>query len=936
MLNMAAVPVGYEAFHSVQRKGVTLLCFLLASTMAMSVAVYVDSYSVHEWEKIIDVGPVALAVTGPDNLEKKLNDILGINGITKAACLKVGWGFVGTLIYNEYSDEYYFDSWSVDIHAPNETYMSTFPDIYQFERGRQPTDDDEIALNTEIAGYMDLGVGSVVNYSNGYRDEELIELTVVGIFTTHTSSSSHYFSGLAEALVVEDLLFVEELSTIIHADVDRTPITPFDLSGSLNYLYSIDDAIRRLDPDYPSIRQWSKFDVNNYLERTISYFSSWLAMLRINQLSRTGAAILVLTMVLFLAIRHNINERRYESSMLLARGASQSNVDKIVTREIILLAIIGCLMGIGLGSIISRFAIASTEFFQFDPMLLLTEPFLITLDSFLLSAVVGFALPVVTLFAYRAIYSTKKRIEENHGRLAKVARGLVIIRWDVVIIILSLLLIYALYSAGQVLQTIPLLSFILGIVPLATFLGVASLTIKMLRSGANIISKKFERVVGRIPSAVGIRRVGKSASSAGPAAMVLVLAISIAWNHAIIDSTLPNTKLCQSRFLIGADVAFHLDESKYKSWDELIQNVTHHELTETGTLVSIKTLSMTAGTGGRVQLVAINPDEYQHIGYDYNGELLENSSMNTLLDQLSSKLSGAVITQDIADEYDLTTGDSLRAFAEYEDQTEIFAFTILGIVEAIPDSQPLAWHDTHYEMYPISYPYRWYEVGKQQVWINRDFASTQFDLVNNTRNVYYVKTTEEANGSKLVEDILNQGGDNVIRTNGWASVYYEVESYTSDVTYQMDRAVDTVLTIVTVGIIFGGFAIYAAEGIRARRREIALLRSMGAKVDLVIKAQAAEMLVLTSVSLLLLTGYSPLYLANSILTSVWTSIGIGYIYPVSVFPIFPWVSMLMVLLFFIVSIVIFIMVVAGLSSKINIPLALNTAWAEAGPYGGEI
>jgi hypothetical protein len=48
---MAAQPAGYEAFHSLRRKGVTVLCFLLASTMAIGITVYVDSYSVHEWQK---------------------------------------------------------------------------------------------------------------------------------------------------------------------------------------------------------------------------------------------------------------------------------------------------------------------------------------------------------------------------------------------------------------------------------------------------------------------------------------------------------------------------------------------------------------------------------------------------------------------------------------------------------------------------------------------------------------------------------------------------------------------------------------------------------------------------------------------------------------------------------------------------------------------
>ena len=63
---MSAVPVGYEAFTNLRRKSVTLLCILLASSLAMGITVYVDSYSIHEWISLVDeVGPVAMEVSGP-------------------------------------------------------------------------------------------------------------------------------------------------------------------------------------------------------------------------------------------------------------------------------------------------------------------------------------------------------------------------------------------------------------------------------------------------------------------------------------------------------------------------------------------------------------------------------------------------------------------------------------------------------------------------------------------------------------------------------------------------------------------------------------------------------------------------------------------------------------------------------------------------------
>ena len=152
----------------------------------------------------------------------------------------------------------------------------------------------------------------------------------------------------------------------------------------------------------------------------------------------------------------------------------------------------------------------------------------------------------------------------------------------------------------------------------------------------------------------------------------------------------------------------------------------------------------------------------------------------------------------------------------------------------------------------------------------------------------------------------------------------------------MDRAIDTMITVLTTGTILGAFAVYALEGVRARRREIALLRSNGADVGMIIKAQGAEMLVLMLFSLVLLFGYAPLYLTPSI-NSASTGIASWYtIYPVSIFPIIPWITIMTVLAFFVVSVIIFIGIVAIMGSKINLAATLNATWAEAAPYGGDM
>ena len=171
----------------------------------------------------------------------------------------------------------------------------------------------------------------------------------------------------------------------------------------------------------------------------------------------------------------------------------------------------------------------------------------------------------------------------------------------------------------------------------------------------------------------------------------------------------------------------------------------------------------------------------------------------------------------------------------------------------------------------------------------------------------------------------------VVGDDDWASVSNEVSEYLGMTAYQMDRAVDTMLTVVMVGIIFGAFTVYAVEGFKARKREIALLRAMGASSGQVVKVQGAEMLILAIISTGLLIGYGPLMIMNTLLTYRVTN----YIFPVPIFAVIPWLTLVTIVVFFLASILVFVLAIAFLSSRVSLSEALNASWAESGPYGGD-
>jgi hypothetical protein len=494
-----------------------------------------------------------------------------------------------------------------------------------------------------------------------------------------------------------------------------------------------------------------------------------------------------------------------------------------------------------------------------------------------------------------------------------------------------------LLTGGAAVANDPILSLILPIMPLPLFLGVASLSIKMLRRGANIISRYMARVVGPISASIGIRRIGKGASSGGAAAMVLVLAICLSWNSAIIDASLPVTSEYQSRLSVGSDLSFALDESEFLLWDEFFTNVTNHDQVVSGTIVSEIDLYLTSGYEGRNTFLAVNPVEYVDIGYHYMGNRLNESEMAAMLESLTSVPDGAIVSSDIANDYNLEVGDVLRA-TQIDEEAIPISFRILGIVTSIaemPERDDWYYYDIMPPM-PVPYYPGYQVVGQQRVLVNRDFLSNYVDIVNETNSFLCVQTAEGANGSLIGNELLDQGGLQVLYDGIWDSVSTRTDEYLGQVAYHMDRSVDTMLTVLTVGTIMGAFAVYALEGVRARRREIALLRSNGADIGMIIKAQGAEMLVLMLFSLVLLLIYAPLYLTPSV-NSASSGIASWYtLYPVSIFPMIPWITIMSVLAFFVASVVIFIGIVAVLGSRINLAATLNATWAEAAPYGGDV
>lgn len=909
------VPVDYEAFHSLRRKSVTFLCFLLAATLISSTTIYVDSYSIYYWNDATNIGDFAISVHG-DYLQYFEADIRQVDGVVSAELLPRSWVDLFKV------EENYSHGISGEVLFPSEALLDAFPNVFQIVEGRLPQNQSEIALLLEQVdrwNWITGEIGEEFSFTTGY-EEEPIPVTVVGTFDIDKRIKEMNLEWFFWSIVgiLHPSLMGEYSYTEILVDVDRSRITPFDAGTGRDLLIGIGNQIRNANEEC-----W----VDNHLLRAVNGYLTWQLMARLGQVLRSGPTVILVLMALFLAIRFNVNERRYESDMLMARGASKSDINRIVNREIISLSVVAGLIGIISGALASRVAMASSGYFMIDITKTTSEPLFITLDSLVLGVLGGVLLPIAALLLYGKYYSTRKSLEGGAGRLAKIVHGFAMVKWDILVVCVAGLLWASFQFGGQAVQSIPILAVVASIIPLPVFLGVASLTIKGLRRVAPRLSIALKGAFGDVSSSVGIRRIGKEASSAGPTIMVLVLAISIAWNSAVIDSTLPLTYKYQSQFAMGADVVFHLHPFHNESWEAFLVNVTAHEAIEDAVIVKEATLYLAEDYDSRVCLVGIEPDAYSRIGYDFDGNRLNDSSTREDLEKLSANPTGIIISSDISEDYKILVGDRIRFF-NFDTPPSIFEFVILAVVEVIPG------HLHRSSEYTAGL--REDKIGTRRAWIHESRAE---ELLNATAytNFYCVANAKpNRNTTEMALEILEKGGRQAVLNGEWGSVSTEITNYVNNVNYKMDRAIDTMLSVLTVAAIMAAFGIYAVEGIRTRRREIALLRSMGAQRGLVVKTQGVELIVLASIGLCLLLLYAPLFISNSLLGSLTSYSSWAHLFPIAMFPAVPWHTLGLVASVFMLSMMVFVLAVAALSSRVNIAASLNAAWAEAGPYGGEL
>lgn len=909
-LNKDVHPTFDSPMTPLRRRTVTLFCFLMAVSILSSIFIYVDSNSLTTWSECNrDVGPVAMRVIG-DNLHLALDEIRNIPHVTQASLVETAPAYLRMdkdLVYVGSPDDPFNPTFLLqgNAYALSDDFIINFPEEFEIVEGRYPMNSSEIALTYADAAEWNIPIGRMMNYTHTLNGEKRT-IFVVGFFKLECYDAIRYAAAKIIAIVTSDVLNPLATKTLGYIDVDRDILSPGDPRGSLSLLLGIEDSIARTDP---SDMLYSNYFVDNYLAMGVQSYLDSLNLQRIRQISRTQSLLLLTGIMGFLAVRFNITSRESEMDFHVMRGASRIRILRLTMVELWLLSILSSALSIVLGLFLSGLAGSSNGYLDFSFEDSFGSPLLLTIDTVVVLGLAGFLLPAIGYVTHKAI-RTVTSVETGQSQLAKIVRNIRLVRWDVATTLLGILLILTLYIGGQSVSGNAVLVLIASLVPIPLFLAIASMFKKSIVRLTMPLSRLLRKATGKIPATVGIRGVAIRDNMALPVILIVSLTLSSCLISNIVATSLPNTHLFQTRYLIGGDLSFHLDNGELGQWSDFSEAVLQQEDAEAASLVSIGFLSLSEGAEGIVEFIAISPEQYRHVGYSHTGEELDSSSQSGFLLELEANPEGAILTSDIASEYNLILGDTLRVFS-FWDISITTEFNIVGVTDAIPRPKVIGQATSESV------------VGTREVWLNRNHLGALIDLNATAETFLCARVSDGANATEIGEDALEDYESVIHSQNEWSSATAELDSFYAVPRYCIDRAIDNMLTINLAFCMFAALIAFQVDRQRIDRGCNALLKLLGAPKKLLVRTRYAEVLALILFSFLLVAIFSSISIANTLRIELLEYSTWRYTFPVSIFAFADWSGYLWVAVFLLVPSVVLTTALSTRSDKRSIASVLE-------------
>ena len=850
-----------RAISRSRRIVVTFVGFLVIASFVSSISICIDAYSLEVWDELTDVGPTAMVAHGP-GIEAYVEDIAELASVTAVSVVQVARAYLRmdqNEVYQGSPDDPIDPTFMItgNAYSLNDDFASAFPDEFEIVMGRYPQNSSEIAIPYGDAAHWAIPLGRMMNYThtlNGVKHT----VFVVGFFQQTTEDALDFYSQRAIAVVTEDVLNSDEKESKVFVNIERSHIGPEDPRGSLRRLKAIQRSIQQLHPDFSAESPYSLFLVDSKLISSVESYLGWIDATRLNVISRSHLEIILVGLIAIVATGINLRARREHDLIVLARGASTRRIVANTLAELIATSTVAFVVGTMAGMAFSRIGHASSGFLILNYPMLQTGTSLLTADTIQFMLMAAILLPIVS---YILQIRREEDVLEEPGRLGRISRQFKEVRWDLGVVAVCITLALVSGSLDSTLKTGTPFALVLLLLPFVTFLGLASLLRKSYSSLSGLLSRALSSFVGRVNAITGMRVSTGSSHDRFMFVLVLSLVVIASFNYSISSTTIPVTAEAQMHYTIGGDLILQLDQSAEILWNTFAEQVENMTSVTESSLVSTGQLSLAEGSSGQAIFAAVEPSNFGKIGYSQNGIQLNKSAINSLLIELDLKPDGAIITSDIAAEYELVPGDSLRVFALGPLQ-EAFEFRILGIANLLPIPR-IVESTTSASV-----------LGTNAVWLNRDYLNNHTSLVLAANNFLCAKASSNANSTTIVQSLL-QSNSSLIYQSRWSSVEYEMEQFEAQSNYIIEQSLNTVCIILFPLIM--GYA-YAITSILIRNDDVrkrSILRALGMSSGGEIRLAFAEALSFIALSLfmLLLFGTTSIHLsldAAQMQYSIWS------------------------------------------------------------------
>ncbi|TFG13116.1 hypothetical protein EU537_07335 [Candidatus Thorarchaeota archaeon] len=920
---------------SMQRKGMTLIGLLLANAIFTGFFFYIDSYSLSVWDYETHVGPATMVITGSEVIHH-IEGIRALPTVTRASYLRVSTAQIVPYKTENTTASFHVDSISDGSHLPealapvpeellnmtvravclDEKFVDLFPTINNITAGHLPTGPAEIALSTWVANRFGVGPGDIIVYEHG-TNSYYTQLDLVGVYAheeTDTRNPNYY--TVADVIVPANLMTEEGREAYSFVDTDRGGFSPFYSDVAISSLSTIEESIRELDPQY-SPEKHSFFYIDDILAKGILRYNAWIDSTKTTQLIKAQSFYLFGIIWLGISVRFNLKKRKTIDDWFSARGASSRQITTYRLGELVLLASISVLLSIPIGFLTSRFGF-TMDYPQSSYVLQYSSHFFISLDSIVSLMLLGILGPVVMLATFLGVQKARTVAISGSSRLERISSALRLLRWDIVVVSVSLITLVGLWEIGNSIAGTPLLLILLYGAPLALILGCTSL----LTKGIGALSRILSRVSNRPAMELGLRRTGRDTTSAGATVLIVTLALSLTWNVAVIDATIPHTNLGHARFAIGADVTLRLDEdTKSLYYSDLIQNISSKPQVEALTRVTVYGFSLSSELQDTVEFVVVDPLEYARVGFDSRGIPIEDSQLMNPLQELEKTTKGAVVTSDIASRLDLIIGDALRAFRQNGTFVETVTFNVVGMVDSVPDSMigPNGYSPPVPNSDSVS-------VGKERIWITREYASDILNIEDASMDLICIRLKPNSDGQAFLNEVIESGAHEAL--NGYAAASSIVRETTQTEQLVIARSLSSFLLVFVIASIPLSYVLYSVDMLEEDTEQGALLRAMGVETSLVKQSMMIEMIGIFVHSLLLLTVFAPIQTNNSMnITIISSNMGLRA-FPVAVIPAMPMIPLVILFALTIVC-ALSVGIVSSMSIvKEDLAMIVHNTWAE--------